>query len=437
MYLKFIFVILLAVLISGCSQSFYSQGKKHLANEHYDNAIDAFYKQIAANASDYKAWQELGVAFYKKGDLLKAEDALKQANGITPDSRTNLFLGLVYEKQAKWDKALEAYGTSLSLNPDKKTAEKTRTHIDLLLVKRLEAEVAESIANEEAINVETIPENTIAVSNFDGSLLPGDLAPIAKGFSEIVSVDLSKVLSLTVIERQKINVIMDELKRGASGYVDPATAPRVGKLLGTNKVVTGTVMGLGEDGFRINGVVVKTADGTTQNPDAKEGELKELFKVQKDFVFALIDSLGITLSQGERDAIEEVPTESYLAFLAYCRGLDYEERGMYKPAQQEFNKALELDANFDEAGFELKNATGMENASSYEDSQRNLEYTAANSGIDVSGAIGDAGSRLTTVITNSGVVPSGIVETISDQPPLGSDLGSTGIVIIRGDLDGK
>jgi len=242
---------------------------------------------------------------------------------------------------------------------------------------------------------------------------------------------------LTVIERQKINVIMDELKRGASGYVDPATAPRVGKLLGTNKVVTGTVMGLGEDGFRINGVVVKTADGTTQNPDAKEGELKELFKVQKDFVFALIDSLGITLSQGERDAIEEVPTESYLAFLAYCRGLDYEERGMYKPAQQEFNKALELDANFDEAGFELKNATGMENASSYEDSQRNLEYTAANSGIDVSGAIGDAGSRLTTVITNSGVVPSGIVETISDQPPLGSDLGSTGIVIIRGDLDGK
>ena len=437
MYSKIFILFIIMAMIAGCSQSYYSQGRKHLANEQYDNAIDAFYRQIADNSSDYKAWQELGVAFYRKGNLVKAEDALKQANGITPDSRSNLFLGLVYEKQEKWDVALEAYGTSLSLNPDKKTAVKTRTHIDLLLEKRLKAEIAKSIANEEAISVSTIPENTIAVSNFDGSLLPDNLAPIARGLTEIVSVDLSKVMSLTVIERQKINIIMDELKRGTSGYIDPATAPRVGKLLGSHKVVTGTIMGLGDEGFRINGVVVQTVDGSSQKSNAQEGELKDLFKVQKDFVFALIDSLGITLSQLERDAIEEVPTESYLAFLAYCRGLDYEERGMYKPAQQEFNKAMEMDANFDEAGVELRSVTGMENAPSYEESQRNLEYTAANAGVDVLATTGGSDSRLTTVITNSGGYLGGIMDNVTDRPPVIGELGPTGTVIIRGDLDGQ
>ena len=231
---------------------------------------------------------------------------------------------------------------------------------------------------------------------------------------------------------------MDELERGTSGYVDPATAPRVGKLLGSHKVVTGTVMGLGDEGFRINGVVVQTVDGSSQKSDAQEGELKDLFKVQKDFVFALIDSLGITLSQHERDAIEEVPTESYLAFLAYCRGLDYEERGMYKPAQQEFNKALELDANFEEAGFELRSVTGMENAPSFEVSQMNLEYIAANSEIDIPAAMSGLDSRLTTVITNSGAYPGGVVESVSEEPPVtGGGRTATGTVIIRGDLDGQ
>ncbi len=435
MYLKFIFVILLALLIMGCSQSYNSKGRKYLENEQYDNAIDAFYKQIAENSSDYKAWQELGVAFYKKGDLVKAEDALKQSNSISPDSRANLYLGLVYEKQEKWDMALEAYGTSLSLKPGKKIAEKTRTHIDLLLGKRLEAEIAESIANEEAISVDTIPVNTIAVSNFDGSLLPTELAPLSRGLTEIVSVDLSKVMSLTVIERQKINIIMDELKRGSSGYVDPATAPRVGKLLGSYKVVTGTIMGLGEDGFRINGVVVQTDDGSSQNSKAQEGDLKDLFKVQKDFVFTLIDSLGITLSQLERDAIEEVPTESYLAFLAYCRGLDYEERGMYKPAKQEFNKALELDANFDEAGVELQSVTGLENAPSYEVSQTNLEFAIANTFESIMEAFTGPDGRLTDVIVNAGAYPGGL-GNVTIEPPI-IETGATGTVIIRGDLDGQ
>jgi len=101
--------LLLMALAAGCSQSLYMQGRRHLEEGNYDSAISAFYQEISANPASADAWRELGVAFYEKGDLVKAEDALKQANNIRPDARTHLFLGLVYEKQQDYNRAIDAY----------------------------------------------------------------------------------------------------------------------------------------------------------------------------------------------------------------------------------------------------------------------------------------------------------------------------------------
>ena len=80
--LNILLMLALILLVSGCSQSLYMQGRRHLDDGRFDPAIDAFYKEIAANPTNHKAWRELGVAFYEKGDLVKAEDALKQSGGM-------------------------------------------------------------------------------------------------------------------------------------------------------------------------------------------------------------------------------------------------------------------------------------------------------------------------------------------------------------------
>ena len=46
-----------------------------------------------------EAWCELGVAFYKRNDITKAEDALQQANAIKPLARAYLYLGLINESR--------------------------------------------------------------------------------------------------------------------------------------------------------------------------------------------------------------------------------------------------------------------------------------------------------------------------------------------------
>ncbi len=438
MYKRVLVLCLVFVLMVGCSQSFYMQGKKYLGKEQYNQAIDAFYKELQVNPKSADAWRELGVTFYKQGNLVKAEDALKQAINIKQDSRSHMYLGLIYEKQGMWEQALQAYGTSLSLKPRGKAATMTRAHIDRLQTKKIKSEIAKALENESSISIDTIPENTIAVSNFDGSLLPEDKAPIAYGLSEFIAGDLSKVRSLKVIERQKIDVIMDELKLSSSKAVDPSTAPRMGKLLGTRHLVTGSVVGLGEDGIRVDGAIVNTKDGAMVRNKAAEGKLQSIFKLEKDIVFAIIDSLGITLTPEERDAIEKVPTESYLAFLAYCRGLQYKRDGYFPAAQQEFNNALELDPGFTDAGTQLQASIDIQQSgASYSESLRNFETFALSEDIGDLGNLDLSGMgievRINTILNNSGVLPFGTTGRLADHPPE----AGTGTVVVRGDLDGQ
>jgi len=421
----------LIVLAVGCSQSFYMQGRKHLAKGEYDPAIEAFYKEISVNPQNAGAWRELGVAFYEQGNLTKAEDALKQANNIQPDARTHLYLGLIYEKQKMYDKAVSAYSAALSLTRRGKTAALTRAHLDRLIYKKVEAEVSKALANEAAINVDTIPDNTIAVADFDASHLPPDVAPIAKGLAEFTAIDLAKVHSLTVVERQKLDVLLKELKFSTSGYIDPASAPRLGRLMGARKLVTGSVLAIGEEGLKLDGAVVNTIDSALLRPPSAEGELQKFFRLEKDFVFAIIKELGITLTPEERDAIQEVPTESYLAFLAYCRGLDYQSRGLYGMAKQAFHEAVQYDQNFQQAQQHLEAVADVSTAqlgyqeelSSFEEaiSQQSGQQESAN-GLD---------AQLSSVAQNVGIVPATGGQT-ANEPPV------TAVTVrIKGNLDAQ
>ncbi len=425
-------LILLTLLLAGCSQSFYGSGRKLVQQGEYGKAVESFYEEIAAHPENAAAWRELGVAYYQMGELEKADDALKQANIIAPDARTHLFFGLIYEKQKQYDKAIDAYAASLNLNPSRRTRELVAVHLDQLVYEKMSQEVALVIDHESEIQTDTIPQNSVAVVNFDGSHLGDELAPLAVGLAEFTSADLAKVKSLNVVERLKIDAVMNELKLSSSGYVEPSSAPRVGKLLGSSKIITGSLLSIGDDGFRIDGVIVGATDSSSQFTEANQGILKEIFAVQKQFVFDIIDSLGITLTIEERDAIAEVPTESYLAFLAYSRGLGYQQQGMHEFARQEFNSAATYDANFSAAQTQVTKAAAAAAAGSYSQSVQAVESFALSAEADLESLMSGLDSRLVSVILNSGIMPDATLFNLATSPP---QVQGTGHVVITVDLE--
>jgi tetratricopeptide (TPR) repeat protein len=404
----------------------------------YDQAIDLFYEQIKINPQSAAAWRELGVAFYEKGDLTKAEDALKQANLIRPDARGNLYMGFIYEKQKEYGKAIDAYRTSLSLDPGSKTKDIVQSHLDGLRIRVINQEVSDALSGETAIDVDTIPQNTIAVFDFDNSHLSPEMAPISKGLAELTAVDLGKVKALRVVDRMKIDAILNEIKLSSSDYADPSTAPRMGRLLGSNRIVAGTVLGIGDETIQLDGAVVDTRDSSTTMTGASEGELKRFFDVQKDFVFKIIDSLGISLSAEERDAIRKVPTESYLAFMAYCRGLDYRSQGMYDAARMQFQEAVNEDNGFEQAAKQQQVMAAAPAAKGDEGTFQQFESQSTKASEDETTG-GELGSFQSSVLNNQGFIrdPNGSGNYGGSPDWHIRTSEGPGTVIIQGDLDAK
>jgi tetratricopeptide (TPR) repeat protein len=425
-------VILFLLLVAGCAQSYYVQGRKHVEAGKYEQAIDLLYKEIQVNPTSYKAWRELGVAFYNKGDLIKAEDAFKQANNIQPDARTNLYMGMIFEQRRQYDKAIASYSASLNLKTEGKTREMIRSRLGGLITKKIEADALTAIENEAAIDVDTIPQNSIAVVDFDGSQLPDDIAPISKGLAEFTAIDLAKVSDLRVVDRLKLDAIMSELKLSASKYADPNFAPRMGRLVGSRQIITGTVLSSGDDMIRLDGAIVNATDSTTELTEPTEGELEKFFKLQKDFVFSVIDSLGIELTREERDAIEEVPTESFLAFMAYCRGLNYQSMGMIDAARQQYQQAAKEDKSFGLPTAKLQDpsmAAAEESFESFElsvtsESKQEEEYT----GLDR--------TQRETLFNSDFIWGRDIYNRYGNSPIRPPDVTDVYIIVnVRGDLD--
>jgi curli biogenesis system outer membrane secretion channel CsgG len=64
---------------------------------------------------------------------------------------------------------------------------------------------------------------------------------IGEGMAEMLTTALVQTGQYRVLERQQINDVLGEQDLGASGRVDPATAAKIGKVLGAQYLVYGTV----------------------------------------------------------------------------------------------------------------------------------------------------------------------------------------------------
>lgn len=80
---------------------------------------------------------------------------------------------------------------------------------------------------------------TVGVLYFENQGNP-DLEPLKVGLTQMLITDLRGTPGVTVIERTRLQAILDELALGHEGPVDPATAARVGQLLGAEWLVLGS-----------------------------------------------------------------------------------------------------------------------------------------------------------------------------------------------------
>jgi hypothetical protein len=175
------------------------------------------------------------------------------------------------------------------------------------------------------------------------------LRPLERGLASLVVTDLSKVRRLRLVERDRMQALIDELQLAAGTRVDPATGARSGRMVRAGQVVQGQFQEVPTANFRVDASVVRTTDAQVAATGSDADALRALFDIEKRVVFQLLDRMGITLTPAERTAVNERPTQDLQAFLLYSRGLESQDRGDFGAAAQSFQAAAQRDPSFSAA----------------------------------------------------------------------------------------
>jgi tetratricopeptide (TPR) repeat protein len=154
-----------------------------------------------------------------------------------------------------------------------------------------------------------------------------------------------------VWQAQKPPGAQDPSPEMASAF-DPRTTPRLARLLGARRIARGTVVAGGGSGLEaraeIEDVVAPRLEGLLAT-EPITGELTDLLRLEKELALSLLRLLGVTLTPEERRALEEQETGDVEAFLAFCRGLDLEDRGRNVEAIAAYREAAARDPGLEAA----------------------------------------------------------------------------------------
>lgn len=169
-----------------------------------------------------------------------------------------------------------------------------------------------------------------------------EFEPLTGGLAAMLTTDLRHAApSLRIIERNRIKELLQEIDMSQSGYIDQATALRIGKILGAKSLVFGSFVVIGEQ-LRIDARVVNVETSETIFAESINGTSDQFMQSEKKLAAKIAGTFQ------DRSAFHHASASANTlnAALAFSRGLEALDRGDEKKAETYFQKSIELDPNF-------------------------------------------------------------------------------------------
>ncbi len=196
---------------------------------------------------------------------------------------------------------------------------------------------------------------TLAILDFsNNSLVDKEKhASLSQGLAEIMITELSKVQSLQLVERQKINSLIQEMQLSQSGIISEDAGVQVGKLLGAHFLVFGSYMISFNNKIRVDIRIVNVETGVTVKAEEVTDKVSKLFEIIKKLNEKITRDLEVKLSDDEKKAL--MTSEVSLDVISYfSTGLEFEELNKIDEAKKMYQKILEKDADFEPAQKRLR-----------------------------------------------------------------------------------
>jgi len=326
--------------------------------------IPALEAQRAAKPGDATVLSRLGVAYFKAQRYADAQPPLDTASRIDPQNAiAAIYLGMTAEQLGDFPAARAAYQHYISVSHSRALRHTAEQRLALVDRRALEYQARQALAAESTLTTEPPQPNTIAVMPFAYTGTNTQIQPLSRGLAELLVTDLARSPRLHVLERDRMQAMLDEMHLNDQGEADPQTAVRSGHLLRAERVVQGSLTGQGNE-LRVDATVVDVSSAGVVTPPSESDQLDRLFDIEKRLAFGIFAQLGIPLTASDSVAISQRPTENLQAFLAFSRGLEDEDQGNYDAARSSYAEAAQLDPGFAAARQNAASATDLSAAAS-------------------------------------------------------------------------
>ncbi|HTR20806.1 MAG TPA: CsgG/HfaB family protein [Gemmatimonadales bacterium] len=320
--------------------------------------IPALEAQRAQHPTDPALNFQLAKAYYAADRFADARAALGIVLTQQPSNdAARAYLGFTYEGLEQFDSARVVYTQLLAKKPQGDVAHLLNGRLALLTRHELHAQARLAIAREAQLSRTAPDPHVIAVFPFRYTGADTSLRPLERGIAALMITDFSRVHSLRLVERERLQALLDEMQLAASGRVDPATGARSGKLVGAGQVVQGQFTEIPTSSVRLDAALVRAGDAQVAATGSGQDRLQGLFDLEKGVVFQLLGKMNVPLTPAESVAISERPTRDLQAFLLYSRGLEAQDRGDFSAAAADFQGAVQRDPSFHAAGTQAQGAS--------------------------------------------------------------------------------
>ncbi|MBI5199443.1 MAG: hypothetical protein HZA09_05445, partial [Nitrospirae bacterium] len=134
--------------------------------------------------------------------------------------------------------------------------------------------------------------NTLAVLYFQNRTGQSALDPFQKGLTLMLITDLSTVRGIQIVERVRLQALIEEMDIGVYGLIEPDTAPQVGKLFGAQWLVGGDILEGQPTQLQIQSNLLDVPVQKTIGQSMAKGNLSDLFRMEKEILFDIIKLLN-------------------------------------------------------------------------------------------------------------------------------------------------
>jgi non-specific serine/threonine protein kinase len=188
------------------------------------------------------------------------------------------------------------------------------------------------------VSTETVPERSIAVLYFENMNSESDSDYFCAGMTEDIITDLSKIRELKVVSRTDVLPFRKK----------EVNTRQVGDALRVNYILEGSVRKAGNR-IRITAQLLSVRDGYHLWAERFDRLVEDIFDLQNEVSQKIVDALKISLSDSERQALAQKPTDDLRAYDSYMRGrelLYLKGRRNTEKAIQMFENAAAMDPQF-------------------------------------------------------------------------------------------